>query len=128
MDETLLDRARFNLEMAQYTLKKLDDGDERVLNVAGYQIQQAVELFLKHFLEVESTGFPFTHDIDVLIDLNIASNTSAVLTDDIKKISGTLTLWEAKTRYVKNYLASKKSVLMALQIVEDLFQKNITTE
>lgn len=124
MDETLLDKAKFNLEMAKYTLKKLDDGDERVLNVAAYQLQQSAELFLKHFLEVESTGFPFTHDIDHLIDLNIEADTSAILTDDLKKISGTLTLWEAKTRYVKNYLASRTSVLMALQIVDDLFQKN----
>ncbi len=124
MGETLLDRAAFNLEMAQYSLKKLNDGDERVLNVVGYQLQQAVELFIKHFLETESTGFPFSHDIDTLLDLLEEAETSVVLTDEIRALSGTLTLWEAKTRYVKDYLASKKSILYALNAVEDLFIKN----
>ena len=124
MEESLLDKAVFNLDMARYSMKKLDDGDERVLNVVGYQLQQAVEMFLKHFLETESTGFPFTHDIAVLLDLNDQVHTSAVLTQDIWKISGTLTLWEAKTRYVKNYLASRKAVLQALEIVQNLFLEN----
>ena len=124
MGETLLDRAKFNLEMALFTLKKLDDGDERVLNVVGYQLQQAVELFLKHFLETESTGFPFSHDIDLLLDLVESANTSAVLTADIKKIAGTLTLWEAKTRYVKNYTASRRSIFMAVKAAEELFKAN----
>lgn len=124
MGETLLDRAKFNLEMAQYSLKKLNDGDERVLNVVGYQLQQAIELFIKHFLETESTGFPFSHDIDMLLDLLEEAETSVVLTEEIRALSGTFTLWEAKTRYVKDYLASKKSVLYALNAVEDLFLKN----
>lgn len=124
MGETLLDRAQFNLEMAQFTLKKLDDGDDRVLNVVGYQLQQAVELFIKHFLETESTGYPFSHDIDLLLDLLENAETSAVLTKDVREMAGTFTLWEAKTRYVKDYLASRKSVFMAIEVVEELFMAN----
>lgn len=124
MGEILLDRAAFNLEMAQYILKKLDDGDDRVLNVAGYQLQQAVELFIKHFLETESIGFPFSHDIDTLLDLLEDADTSARLTEDIKALAGTLTLWEVRTKYVKDYLASKRSVFRALDAVEDLFLLN----
>lgn len=123
-NETLLSRAQFNLEMAQYVLQKLDDGDERVLNTVGYNLQQSAELFLKHYLETESIGYPFSHDINLLIDLVEERGILIKLPESFKLIAGTLTEWEAKTRYVKNYVASRRAVLSAMQSIQDLFTVN----
>ena len=67
-DETLLDKALLNLTAAQ-SLLSVDTDDDAMLNMVGYHLQQSAELFLKHFLETESTGFPFTYDITLLTDL-----------------------------------------------------------
>ena len=122
--ETLLSKAAYNLESVQYNLKRLDNGDERVLNLAGYLLQQSAELFLKHFLETESTGYPYTHDIATLIDLVDEADTSAMLTMEFRLIAGSLTDWEAKTRYTKDYLASRNAILDALRIMQDMFAAN----
>lgn len=126
-DETLLSRAVFNLEMAQYVLRKIDDGDERVLNTVGYNLQQSAELFLKHYLETESTGYPFPHDINLLIDLVEERGIEIQLPDDFKLVAGSLTEWEAKTRYVKNYVASRRAVLAAMSSIQNLFIENDIT-
>lgn len=123
--ETLMDKAVRNLAVAKLLLEKLDDGDDGMLNMIGYHLQQAAELFLKHYLETESTGFPFTHDINILIDLVDESELSVKLDDSFRMIAGNLTEWEAKTRYVKEYLASRRAVLCAMEILQRIFDMNI---
>ena len=122
-DETLLDKALLNLTVAQ-SLLSVDTGDDAMLNMVWYHLQQSAELFLKHFLETESTGFPFTHDITLLTDLVIEANTSAKLTDDFKMMTASFTEWEAKTRYVKNYIASRRMILKAINILQEMYSEN----
>lgn len=122
-DETLLDKALLNLTVAQ-SLLSVDTDDDAMLNMVGYHLQQSAELFLKHFLETESTGFPFTYDITLLTDLVIEANTSAKLTDDFKMMTASFTEWEAKTRYVKNYIASRRMILKAINILQEMYSEN----
>lgn len=122
-DETLLDKAILNLTAAQ-SLLKVDTGDDAMLNMVSYHLQQSAELFLKHFLETESTGFPFTHDVTLLTDLAIEAKTSAKLTDDFKMMTASFTEWEAKTRYVKNYIASRRMVLKAIDVLQKMYLAN----
>ena len=122
-DETLLDKALLNLTAAQ-SLLSVDTDDDAMLNMVGYHLQQSAELFLKHFLETESTGFPFTYDITLLTDLVIEANTSAKLTDDFKMMTASFTEWEAKTRYVKNYIASRRMILKAINILQEMYSEN----
>ncbi len=41
--------------------------DAILLNIVGYHLQQAVELALKHCLEMEGKDYPKTHDINDLL-------------------------------------------------------------
>ena len=122
-NETLLDKALLNLTAAQ-SLLKVDTDDDAMINMVSYHLQQSAELFLKHFLETESTGFPFTRDITLLTDLVIDAKTSATLTDDFKMMTASFTEWEAKTRYVKNYIASRRMVLKAIDVLQKMYLEN----
>lgn len=51
MSETLLDRAFTNYEAARVLLNNMSH-DEMFLNIAGYHLQQAVELAIKFLLEM----------------------------------------------------------------------------
>lgn len=123
-DNTLLSKSIFTFKLAQKILLYEDDGDEQILNVVGYHLQQAAELFLKHFLETESTGFPFTHNITTLIDLVIDRELSIKLTEKFKLSAGLLTEWEASTRYIKDYIASRRAILDVIAVLQELFLVN----
>lgn len=122
--ETLLDKALLNLKTAQMILTTMDNGDDRILNMVGYHLQQSAELFLKHYLETESTGYPFTHDITILTDLFDRADMSVNLSDEFRLITGSFTEWEAKTRYVKDYIASRRMILKALDILQKMYFNN----
>ena len=101
-----------------------DDGDERALNSVGYFLQQSAELFLQHFLETESIGYPFTHDIDILISLVDEAETSIELTGSFREVASDLTKWEANVRKRKSYQAPKRKVFDALDVVQNMFTIN----
>ena len=64
-EETLLDIAKRNLVTAE-TMLKLVEADDGYLNVVGYHAQQAIELAIKHYLEIHGIRYPMTHDISQL--------------------------------------------------------------
>lgn len=121
-NETLFDKAIQNMEIAKLIRRSVKSDDEAYLNYIGYHIQQAVELAFKHLLELNGIAYPYTHDITQLI--KIANENHVNWGDDfyIDTASGTLTLWESQTRYVKNYKIELRKIDEAINRVPIFLQ------
>ena len=72
-NETLFDKAKQNLKVAESIYSTIAINDEAYLNYVGYHIQQALELSIKYMLEMNGVNYPKTHDIDQLIRLDKTS-------------------------------------------------------
>lgn len=105
--KTLLEGAKANYLAAEHLLTiKLDD--ENMINIIGYHLQQALELGIKHMLEINGIKYPKTHDITDLISL--VPEEFQNIFSDVEVYSEVITMWESKTRYVKNFLLACKSI------------------
>lgn len=116
MSETLLDRAYRNIKAAKanYNLK---NDDEFFLNLTGYLLQQALEFAIKHVLEVNGVSYPYTHKIDILLDLLPGDKYD--VPSNIRMSHGTITSWESQTRYIKDYFLAKKEIDLLMPVVLD---------
>lgn len=121
--ETLYDRAASNLKMAELNYKFITD-DPFQLNLVGYLLQQATELLLKHYLEINAVNYPYTHDIKALISAIESNKIELKFPDNFYLFSDTLTKWEAKSRYIKNYFLERKEIEIGFKIVKELFELN----
>ena len=111
-EETLLDIARRNLKAAKKLYAGADDEGE--LNIAAYLLEQAIELGLKHYIETElGEEYPYTHDIGTLLE--IAGEETF---PELYPWSGTITLMESKTRYIKNYRLSRRVIDDVMKLAE----------
>lgn len=117
-NETLLDKAIQNLNCAITIYNSELIEDEAYLNYVGYHLQQAVELSIKHTLEMNGVEYSKTHDIEQLIQLANTNNVNLSITDYIDDKSEMLSSWEAKTRYIKNYTLEKRKVATAMTEVK----------
>lgn len=118
-NETLLSKSYTNFKAAELLLST-DLGDEGTLNIAGYLLQQTVELALKHIIEMNGFEYPKTHDISVLLDKIDEVCTHKIdenIIDTLYLMSGTITQMESKTRYIKNYLVSKRSISQVKELI-----------
>lgn len=116
-NETYLDIAKRNLKVARNIFREA--ADEGELNIAAYLTQQSVEFALKHYIEADmGEQFPYSHDIGDLI---------AIIGEDVfpelYPWSGTITLMESKTRYIKNYRLSKKVISDVMLLAEKTIEK-----
>lgn len=123
MNETLLDRAVFNYLQAQRNYV-FSIGDERELNLVGYLLQQSLELALKHFLETAGVRYPYTHAIEDLLDMCENNHVRICYTDELYNFAPAFSKWEAQTRYIKNYVASKKQIERGFQLAADFLVSN----
>lgn len=114
MSETLFDRAISNFSAAQVNFGHRSD-DEFFLNLTGYLLQQSVELALKHVLETWGIKYPRTHNIDEL--LSLVPSKLRLDTDSLLMMSGTITNWESKTRYIKNYFLEEKQLRIGFSVI-----------
>lgn len=115
MSETLLDRAKSNYSMARKNFQFIGE-DDIYLNLTGYLLQQAVELALKHILETNAIRYPRTHDIYTLVDLLPSSVKD--MAAEIKSHADTITSWESKTRYIKDFRLSESILSEGFDIVD----------
>ena len=116
-EETLLDIAKRNWYTAQLLWKNMGD-DEGYLNIIAYHLQQAVELTLKHALELEGIEYPKTHDIDDLLNRYPGDEFDSLL-----PWAAAITNMEAKTRDVKNYRVSLKTIKAVFPLVETMLNR-----
>ena len=115
--ETLLDKAIQNLNCAEIIYNSELIHDEAYLNYVGYHLQQAVELSLKHMLEMNGVEAIRTHEIEQIIQLAKERNVDLMLTKFIYERAEMFTSWEAKTRYIKNYKLEHNKVAEAIKEV-----------
>lgn len=114
-NETLLDIAVHDLMAAKIIYNHKSD-DEILLNQIGYFLQQSVELALKHHLEMQAIEYPRTHDIEDLLSL-LPDQEDFEYVDNL---SGKITSLESKTRYIKNFKVSKKTIDKVMKVAEKL--------
>lgn len=113
-NETLFDKAKQNLKVAESIYSTIAINDEAYLNYVGYHIQQALELSIKYMLEMNGVNYPKTHDIDQLIRLASINNVELYLNEYIDDHSEMFSLWEARTRYILNYRLEKRKIERSL--------------
>lgn len=109
-NETLLDKANQNLNIANTLYETYRYDDEAYLNYVGYHLQQSVELSLKFCLEINGVEYPKTHDITQLIALINKSEVDIPLTEYIDDHSEMFSLRESRTRYILNYRLEEKKL------------------
>ena len=113
-NETLFDKAKQNLKVAESIYSTIAINDEAYLNYVGYHIQQALELSIKYMLEMNGVNYPKTHDIDQLIRLANINNVELYLNEYIDDHSEMFSLWEARTRYILNYRLEERKIERSL--------------
>lgn len=113
-NETLFDKAKQNLKVAESIYSTIAINDEAYLNYVGYHIQQALELSIKYMLEMNGVNYSKTHDIDQLIRLANINNVDLYLNEYIDDHSEMFSLWEARTRYILNYRLEKRKIERSL--------------
>ena len=118
-DDTLLDIAKRNLEIAILIYETKQD-DEAFLNIVGYHLQQSVEIGLKHYLETHGIKYSKTHDIQEL--LSLIPDDDMERFDRIEDLAGTITQLESKTRYIKNYRVSKRTIDKIFPVADSLLK------
>ena len=118
-NETLLDIAKRNLYVAKLIFRQKND-DEGLLNNVGYNLQQAIELGIKHHLESNGIRYPMSHDIEELLDY--VPDSDRDLFSNIDSLAGSITRMEAKTRYVKNFRLSLRIIEKVFPLAEELIQ------
>ena len=95
--------------------------DDGLINNVGYNLQQAIELGVKHVLETNGIQYPFTHDIDDLT--NILPDDCKEMFADIHQNAGNITKLEAKTRYTKGYRAALETVRTASNLAHQMVER-----
>lgn len=128
-NETLFDKAKQNLKVAESIYSTIAINDEAYLDYVGYHIQQALELSIKYMLEMNGVNYPKTHDIDQLIRLANINNVELYLNEYIDDHSEMFSLWEARTRYILNYRLEKRKIERSLSETKsylDVIEKMIS--
>ena len=120
--QTLFGKAVANLRSAQLVYEHCD-GDEDQLNIAGYLLQQAVELAMKYLLEQNGIEFPQTHDIDQLIRIARAHDIDLYVSEYLDDHAEMLSLWEAKSRYILGYAIEARKIERMLQEVDQYLER-----
>lgn len=115
-DETLFDKAEQNYKVAESIRKNLGN-DEAYLNYVGYHLQQSVELAIKHMLEINGVEYPKIHDVTQLIALAGEQEIDWHYNEYIDEHSEMFSMWESKTRYIKNYRLELRKIDKALEEV-----------
>ena len=113
-NETLFDKAKHNLKVAESIYSTIAINDEAYLDYVGYHIQQALELSIKYMLEMNGVNYPKTHNIDQLIRLANINNVELYLNEYIDDHSEMFSLWEARTHYILNYRIEKRKIERSL--------------
>ncbi len=115
---TLYGKAAANFRSAKLLLDHAN-GDEEQLNLAGYHLQQALELTLKYLLEQDGVEYPKTHDIDQLIRIGNERGVDLRLSEYLTDHAEMFSMWEARSRYVLDYAIEARKLERALSEVDD---------
>lgn len=126
-DETLFSRAEGNFRYAVKNYLAFS-GDELELNFIGYALQQAAELAIKHFMEINGVRYEKTHQIEDLLDSCESKNVPVKYTEEFYNFAPAVSKWESKTRYIKNYVLARKQLEKGMGLIREFFLMNGSTE
>ena len=111
----LLEKARKDYDVV-LTMQKVND--ELYLDICCYHIQQAIEKLLKCSIELRGERYPFTHAITPLYDFYVKSGWEEL--ELLELMAGTITDWEASSRYKESFFATAKQLENAVNIYREL--------
>lgn len=109
MKRDLLNKARWDLQNALWNLSQADDVAP---SYAAYHVSQSVEKILKVCLKEYGVNYTKTHRIEDLLVL-LPEGQSLIAPeylDWLEDQAVTLYDWESKTRYVEDYIVTRRHV------------------
>lgn len=131
-EKTMLDLALTDYNAAVILFNNLKNAsDESLINMASYHIEQAVEKTIKFLIENDGYEYPRTHNIETLISFADENGLDLMLNDYIIDHAEMFSSWEAKTRYLLDYLVDIKKVETAIDEVDqylDTVMESISKE
>lgn len=102
----MIELARGDLRQAS---RALDDNDDVSINIAAWHIQQCIEKWLKHQINLHGQRYTRTHSIEILVEE--AEDAGVVVPEIVETYAPLLTVWASKARYPGEVLSTKRTLL-----------------
>lgn len=104
------------------TMQKVND--EMYLDVCCYHTQQAIEKLLKCSIELKGVNYEFTHSITKLYSQYVSAGWDEI--EILELMAGTITDWEASSRYKESFVATVKQLNTAKWLYDELLSRLLT--
>lgn len=104
------------------TMQKVND--EMYLDVCCYHTQQAIEKLLKCSIELKGVNYEFTHSITKLYSQYVSAGWDEI--EILELMAGTITDWEASSRYKESFVATVKQLNTAKGLYNELLSRLLT--
>lgn len=104
------------------TMQKVND--EMYLDVCCYHTQQAIEKLLKCSIELKGVNYEFTHSITKLYSQYVSAGWDEI--EILELMAGTITDWEARSRYKESFVATVKQLNTAKGLYDELLSRLLT--
>lgn len=114
----LMEKAKKDMDVVN-TMQKIND--KLYLDVCCYHTQQAIEKLLKCSIELKGVTYEFTHSIITLYAQYISVGWGEI--EMLELMSGTITGWEASSRYKESFVATVKQLETAKGLYEILLNR-----
>ena len=115
----MLEQARFNIKYASIALQGSDDGDMRV---AGFHVEQAIELLLKQAIYECGEDFRRDHSFHNMLaklpESQVIFSESVLLR--VENSAAMLRNWSTELRYVRNYCATRRQIKVMLDLAKEM--------
>lgn len=104
------------------TMQKVND--EMYLDVCCYHTQQAIEKLLKCSIELKGVNYEFNHSITKLYSQYVSAGWDEI--EILELMAGTITDWEASSRYKESFVATVKQLNTAKGLYDELLSRLLT--
>lgn len=117
----LIEKAQKDMDVVN-TMQKAND--EMYLDVCCYHAQQAIEKLLKCSIELKGVNYEFTHSITKLYSQYVSVGWDEI--EILELMAGTITDWEASSRYKESFVATVKQLNTAKGLYDELLSRLLT--
>lgn len=117
----LIEKAQKDMDVVN-TMQKVND--EMYLDVCCYHAQQAIEKLLKCSIELKGVNYEFTHSITKLYSQYVSAGWDEI--EILELMAGTITDWEASSRYKESFVATVKQLNTAKGLYDELLSRLLT--
>lgn len=117
----LIEKAQKDMDVVN-TMQKVND--EMYLDVCCYHTQQAIEKLLKCSIELKGANYEFTHSITKLYSQYVSAGWDEI--EILELMAGTITDWEASSRYKESFVATVKQLNTAKGLYDELLSRLLT--